>query len=73
MQLVEKGVLKLDDGNQLEGLCPELKDLPVLMDGVVEKKNKAITLRILLTHTAGFKYSFFERAHSELGLPGRHR
>ena len=70
MQLVENGVLKLDDGDQLEGLCPELKDLPVLKDGAVEKKNKAITLRMLLTHTAGFGYSFFNERIRNWGFPG---
>lgn len=70
MQLVEKGMLKLDDGAHLEGLCPELKDLPVLRkDGTVEKKNKAITLRMLLTHTAGFGYSFFNNRIRNWGLP----
>lgn len=60
MQLVEKGVLRLDDGAQIETLCPELKTLKVLRaDGSLEDKNKAITLRMLLNHTAGFAYSFF--------------
>lgn len=60
MQLVEKGVLRLDDGEQVEHLCPELKTLKVLRaDGTLEAKNKDITLRMLLTHTAGFTYSFF--------------
>lgn len=60
MQLVEKGVLRLDDGEQIENLCPELKTLKVLRaDGALEDKNKAITLRMLLTHTSGFAYSFF--------------
>ncbi|KAI1436814.1 beta-lactamase family protein [Xylaria sp. CBS 124048] len=59
MQLVEQGIMKLDDGEHLENLCPELKTLQVLRpDGTFEKKNKAITLRMLLTHTAGFGYSF---------------
>lgn len=71
MQLVEKGVLKLDDGEHLEGLCPELKDLLVLKkDGTTEKKNKAITLRMLLTHTAGFGYSFFNERLRNWGFPG---
>lgn len=60
MQLVEQGILKLDDGEHLENLCPELKTLQVLRaDGTLEKKNKVITLRMLLTHTAGFGYTFF--------------
>ena len=71
MQLVEKGVLKLDDGEHLERLCPELKNLPVLKpDGTLEAKNKAITLRMLLTHTAGFGYSFFNERLRNWGYPG---
>lgn len=52
MQLVEQKKLSLDDGNQLEGLCPELRDVKVLeSDGSTTEKNKRITLRMLLTHT----------------------
>ena len=60
MQLVEQGILKLDDEAQIEDLCPELKTLKVLRpDGSFEEKKRAITLRMLLTHTAGFGYTFF--------------
>lgn len=60
MQLVEQGILKLDDGAQTEHLCPELKSLKVLRpDGSFEEKKRAITLRMLLCHTAGFGYTFF--------------
>ncbi|KAK7726592.1 hypothetical protein SLS63_007561 [Diaporthe eres] len=70
MQLVEKGLLRLDDGDQLEGLCPELKTLQVLKkDGTFEEKKKQITLRMLLTHTAGFGYSFFNVRLRDWGLP----
>lgn len=59
MQLVEKGVLRLDDAEQIESLCPELKTLKVLKeDRTLEDKKKGITLRMLLTHTAGLGYSF---------------
>lgn len=52
MQLVEQKRLALDDGNQLEELCPELRDVKVLeSDGSMTEKNKRITLRMLLTHT----------------------
>ncbi len=55
MQQVERGVLKLDDSEQLENLCPELKSLKVLnKHGKLETKRNGITLRMLLTHTAGF-------------------
>ncbi|KAJ5099439.1 Beta-lactamase-like protein [Penicillium argentinense] len=60
MQLVEQGILKLDDGVPTENLCPELRSLKVLQpDGSCEEKKRAITLRMLLTHTAGFGYNFF--------------
>ncbi|KUJ12952.1 beta-lactamase/transpeptidase-like protein [Mollisia scopiformis] len=75
LQAVERGVLGLDDGEQVEKLCPELKrakilkgfdenDRPIL----VEKKNK-ITLRMLLSHTAGFGYTFFNPEIRKFGLP----
>ncbi|KAF2103331.1 beta-lactamase/transpeptidase-like protein [Rhizodiscina lignyota] len=65
MQLVERGVLDLDDEDLAERVCPELQNLKVL-DGfdesgkpiLVEKQNK-ITMRMLLTHTAGFSYVSF--------------
>lgn len=70
MQLVEKGLLKLDDGDQLEDLLPELKTLQVLnKDKTLEEKKKQITLRMLLTHTAGFGYSFFNERLRDWGLP----
>jgi CubicO group peptidase (beta-lactamase class C family) len=70
MQLVEQGILKLDDGEQTESLAPELKELKVLRpDGKLEDKNCAITLRMLLTHTAGFGYSFFNERLRDHFLP----
>lgn len=70
MQLVEQGILKLDDGAQTENLCPELKSLKVLKpDGSFEEKKRAITLRMLLTHTAGFGYTFFNERLKEWSHP----
>jgi CubicO group peptidase (beta-lactamase class C family) len=52
LQLVEQGKLALDDSNQLEELCPELKSVKVLQDdGTLVEKKRRITLRMLLTHT----------------------
>ena len=56
MQLAERGVLKLDDADQLEGLSSELRDVKVLNRAadrrleLVEKKRR-ITLRMLMSHT----------------------
>src|ERR1700753_3098181 len=52
MQLVEKKVLSLDDADQLEKLCPELRDVKVIGDDgkLIEKRNR-VTLRMLLSHT----------------------
>lgn len=57
MQLVEQGKLALDDCDQIEQICPELKNIKILKSvdangkpELVEKKNR-ITLRMLLTHT----------------------
>ena len=70
MQLVEQGKLRLDDGAQLAQLVPELTNLTVLKeDGTTEPQKKAITLRMLLTHTAGFGYAFFNERLRNWGLP----
>lgn len=57
MQLKEQGKLDLDDANQVEEVCPELKSVRILKDvdahgkpEFVDKKNR-ITMRMLLTHT----------------------
>ncbi|KAI1808062.1 beta-lactamase family protein [Daldinia bambusicola] len=70
MQLVEKGELRLDDAAQVEELCPELKDIKVLNDdGTLEEKKNGITLKMLLTHTAGFSYSFFDEPLRDWSYP----
>lgn len=70
MQLVERGVLRLDDGDQIEELCPELARLKVLgKDGVLVDKTNKISLRMLLTHTAGFGYTFFNERLRDWSLP----
>lgn len=52
MQLVEQSVLRLDDADQLEELCPELKEVKVIQpDGSLATKQSRITLRMLMTHT----------------------
>jgi CubicO group peptidase (beta-lactamase class C family) len=56
MQLVEKGLLALDDEASVEKYLPELKDVRVLVKDEsgklkLEEKKRAITLRMLLSHT----------------------
>lgn len=60
MQLVENGTLALDDADQVERVCPELKSIRILkcVDDLgkpefVDKKTR-ITLRMLLTHTGRY-------------------
>ncbi|KKK20812.1 hypothetical protein P175DRAFT_0510951 [Aspergillus ochraceoroseus IBT 24754] len=70
MQLVEQGRLELDNGQQVESICPELKRLNVLrQDGSFEDKKVAITLRMLLSHTAGFGYTFFNDRLRDWSFP----
>ncbi|KAK5944906.1 hypothetical protein PMZ80_002108 [Knufia obscura] len=61
MQLVEQGKLALDDGDQVEKLAPELKEVQVFDGKQSHPKDRQITLRMLLSHTAGFAYSFFDQ------------
>jgi CubicO group peptidase (beta-lactamase class C family) len=57
LQAVEQGKLSLDDHKQVYKLCPELEKVKVLQDdGSLVAKEKEITLRMLLSHTAGFGY-----------------
>lgn len=70
MQCVEQGTLKLDDSAHLYKLCPELEKVQVLEDdGKLVDKKKDITLRMLLSHTAGFGYEFFNPKLRDYGRP----
>ena len=70
LQLYEQKRWDLDDVDIIESLCPELKDVKVLnKDGSTEEKKNKITLRMLLTHTAGFGYSFFNERVRNWGYP----
>ncbi|KAH6642088.1 beta-lactamase/transpeptidase-like protein [Boeremia exigua] len=70
MQLVEQGKLHLDDGDEIEQLIPEFRELRVLQkDGKLVPKNKKITLRMLLSHTAGFGYTFFNEQLRDFSHP----
>ncbi|KAL8870563.1 MAG: hypothetical protein Q9174_003422, partial [Haloplaca sp. 1 TL-2023] len=75
MQLVEQDKLDLDDADKVEELCPELAKVRILKSvdengkaELVEKKNR-ITMRMLLSHTAGFGYSFFNHDIRRWGQP----
>jgi CubicO group peptidase (beta-lactamase class C family) len=85
MQLVEQGLLNLDDSDQVEKICPELKEVKVLQDdGSLVEKRRGITLRMLLNHTgewslpsemqvltgsAGFAYRFFNEKLRDYSKP----
>ncbi|KAI9715208.1 MAG: hypothetical protein M1828_001034 [Chrysothrix sp. TS-e1954] len=70
MQLVEQGKLELDSHEHLYKLCPELKEKKVLKeDGTLEDRKGEITLRMLLSHTAGFGYTFFNERLRDYGRP----
>ena len=57
MQLVEKGLIGLDD--PLNELMPGMVSIPILDENEnLQESDHAITLRHLLTHTAGFGYNF---------------
>ena len=59
LQLVEKDSIGLDD--PLDKLMPEMTSIPILTkDGELVTASKTITLRNLLTHTAGFGYEFLD-------------
>ena len=57
MQLVEQGKVDLDSVEDIEKYLPELGKLPILKscdeEPVLEPAQKKITLRMLLSHTAG--------------------
>jgi methyl acetate hydrolase len=68
MQLVEKGMIKLDE--PLDKWLPDMIEIPILKDdGTLVKSNKTITLRQLLTHTSGFAYSFLNIKLSKFQKP----
>ncbi|KAI9660319.1 MAG: hypothetical protein M1821_009669 [Bathelium mastoideum] len=70
MQLVEQGRLSLDDADRLYEVLPELANVKYLNDhGQLEPRKGEITLKMLLTHTAGFGYSFFNEKLRDYGRP----
>lgn len=70
LQLVEKGVLKLDDPKHLYQYCPEIEKAQVLQpDGTLKPRKNDVTLRQLLSHTAGYGYEFFNPYLRDYGRP----
>lgn len=68
MQLVEQKKVTLDES--LEKWLPEMHAIPVLHDdGSLQKAKNSITLRQLLTHTAGFAYSFNNQKLADFKKP----
>ncbi|KAF2796695.1 beta-lactamase [Melanomma pulvis-pyrius CBS 109.77] len=76
LQLVEHGQVSLDD--DVAATLPELAKLDILTGvkdgkGVLKKRNNAITLRHLLTHSSGLSYPFMspliQEYNKSLGLP----
>src|SRR6185503_5519895 len=59
MQLVEAGKVKLDE--PAATYLPELASVQVLDKGALRAPKSAMTVRQLLTHTAGFGYEFMSR------------
>jgi CubicO group peptidase (beta-lactamase class C family) len=70
MQLVEQGKLSLDDPQSVYKLCPEVEKAKVLQDGKLVDRKGDITLRMLLAHTAGFGYEFFNSRLADYGRAG---
>ena len=75
LQLVEAGKLSLDA--PIGEVLPELAHPRVLEDGALRPATRPLTLRHLLTHTAGFTYSFtsaalaqYLAAHNIVPVPG---
>jgi len=63
MQLVSQGKMSLD--MEMGELLPELRHPQILENGKLRPAVKKITLKHLLTHTAGFSYPFLSQALAE--------
>ncbi|KNG46742.1 beta-lactamase transpeptidase-like protein [Stemphylium lycopersici] len=71
LQLVEQGKIGLDDAEAVRKIAPELAKKKVYADGVngVEQE-RGITMRMLLSHTAGFGYKCFDPRIKGDGIEG---
>lgn len=70
LQLVEQGKLALDDPEQIKKYAPEIGKKKVFADGVTPaEQQNPVTLRMLLAHTAGFAYAFWDPRVNMRGRP----
>ncbi|KAH7563334.1 hypothetical protein BM1_00381 [Bipolaris maydis] len=73
LQLVEQGKIPLDDAGFVKKIAPELADKKVYPDGVnAVEREKDITMRMLVSHTAGFGYRFADPRIKQDGIEGSH-
>lgn len=70
LQLVEQGSIPLDDPEFIKKIAPEIGAKKVYADGVngVDQQS-SVTMRMLLNHTAGFAYGFFDGRVNMRGRP----
>ena len=69
MQLVEAGKVKLDE--PAATYLPELAAVQVLDGGVLRTPKTPMTVRQLLTHTAGFAYEFLNKELHDYAAQGK--
>jgi CubicO group peptidase (beta-lactamase class C family) len=71
LQLVEQGKIPLDDAEFVKKVVPEILEKKVYTDGIngVEQE-RGVTMRMFLSHTAGFGYSFIDPRISLPGIEG---
>ncbi|KAI8937732.1 hypothetical protein NX059_005432 [Plenodomus lindquistii] len=69
LQLVEQGKIPLKDAEFVKKIVPEFSDKLVFEDGINGKpQERPITVSMLLAHTAGFGYGFFDPRVQNGGL-----
>lgn len=73
LQLVEQGKIPLDDADFVKKVVPEISKKQVYADGINgAPQEKDVTVRMLLSHTAGFAYGFFDpRAPCDSEIEGQ--